>query len=53
MDTDREEKKRIIKEKVAFPTSGVESTNPEIWKLYMNPYNHGVGKKRTTYLSHP
>ena len=53
MDTDREEKERRRKEKVAFPTGGGEATNPEIWKLYMHPYGHGVRKKTTTYLSHP
>ena len=38
---------------MTYPTGGGESTNPEIWKLYMHLYGHGVKKKRVPYLFHP
>ena len=44
VDIDREDIKRRRKEKMVFPTGGGESTNPEIWKLYMHPYSHWVRK---------
>ena len=49
MDTDKEEKERIIKDKVVSPTGGGEVANLEIWNIYMHLYGHGLWKKRTTH----
>ena len=53
VDTYGEEKERRRKYKMIFPTVGGESTNPEIWKLYINTYIHGVQKNTTIYIYHP